>query len=587
MTKRIVFHLSGAWNSGIKVSLEDKVYVAPWIDASRTSNCAQKIELEAGDFEAEICSQFAGLYAKSSIYDSTGMIFCGLNDFYSYSVRQVYSLLIPISKLAEKHSDYEITVVTAKADCEILPMFGFRTSESQRGSKDLVGALVARQMHGLPAFRDSHFEYVKGDALCSDRVRVGLLRAANIAFSILFFFKVFRLGINAHPASEARTVVLYRNEHQARFAKRIAGADDDVSLCFLPQITQGSFSVLKKEVVDISFNKKKLGLSIFEILKAFLSSKKILRRIKGDIAFFEKECQSDISVGGLTYPINVAWIAKEFSLLSSLIFYKAILSQLIEKYSIKRIINFELVGNMAGIEALSAREKSASIYTIQTALVSSRPHPVFPVADIFFSDSEETRVLIENIGLISAGVVDYAGPIYEMKNIEGKTGPNNIVFFTQPYEISVTLSILDLLCRWATHKGATILIKLHPRDNRVEYSALLEKYNNCLSISQGRELNELFSWADLSVTRTSSVAKEAITNGCPVILCLWSAFDRSIKSDYINVDLLSDYSSLDSSDLSPLLDSLDRVVKSNSLLQEKISSGKYFKDLIEALNNDN
>lgn len=584
MKRKIIFHLSGVRDEGVNILSGDKVYVAPGIDQNRTYENASLIELPSSEFEKSLCDQLVSKYSDFSPHDSTGMVFAFLNDFYSYSLRPFYSLLLSVVGLAEKYKDHELIVVTAKTDCNILPMFGFRTSESLRGSQDLIGSLVAEKLQTLPEMKRAEFRIVGGDLLCMNFFRIFLLRCADFLFSILFFLKVLKLGLGCRGSSSVETVVLFRNNHQARFAKNIILESEDMSFLFVPQLTQGAVLNLKKIRDDMPGYGGDLGVSFYEALRAYRKSRKLISVIRKDVKAASQKSKAILNVQNVEFEIDIAWIAKEVSRVSIAIFYKTILDELLEKYRPSKIVNFELVGRMAGIEAISAREHLASIRTVQTALISSRPHPVFPYSDYFYTDSEATKLLIKDIGSQAIGVVDYAGPAYKIKCIKKKDKPKKIVFYTQPYEISTTLGIVDFLAQWARRNSAKVMLKLHPRDSAPRYSDLVNIFSDVLSLSNNLELQELFEWSDVSITRTSSVAKESIANGCPAVLCLWSDFDKGIKSDYIKSDFLSGYCSFSESDLQVLMDSFESVANSNVLLHAELFGGKSIHDLIKALN---
>lgn len=584
MKKKVIFHLSGTWDKSIAIAPSDKVYVAPGIDKNRAYEKATLIELYSNEFESTLCDQFFSNYSGFESRDSTGLVFAFLNDYYSYSLRPYCSLLLSVLDLAKKHNSHEVIVVSAKTDCKILPMFGFRTSESLRGSQDLIGALVAEKLKSLPEMNEADFRLVKGDLLSKNFFRVSLLRAANFLFSVNFFIKVLRLGSGSDGASYSKTIVVCRNKHQSRFAKNIILENDNMSLFLVPQLTQGSIRQLKEIRKTMPDYKGYLGLSFCEILKAYKESKEIIRKIKSDIEKGPVDDGFAVKVNGVSLPMDFSWVAKEISFVSIAVFYKAVLDKIYKKYRPKIIVNFELVGRMAGIEALSAKENKASIRTVQTALVSSRPHPVFPYSDYFFADSEATSLLIKDVGAKAEGIVGYAGPSYRIKPIKESRKVSRIVFYTQPYEFSITLAIVDLLAQWAKLNEANVVIKLHPRDERQRYSHLFKKYPDVLSLSHSIELKELFESSDLSVTRTSSVAKESMANGCPTMLCLWSDFDNRIKADYVNADLLKEYCSFRENDLFLRLDNFEKIVSSNRLVHAGVFGGKSIQDLVVALN---
>src|SRR5690606_27417412 len=132
-----------------------------------------------------------------------------------------------------------------------------------------------------------------------------------------------------------------------------------------------------------------------------------------------------------------------------------------------------------------------------------------------------------------------------------------VAFFTQPYEPDISLDIAKALLEWAEYSEAQVLIKPHPRDRLDYYQEL-----SCPSLKFVHDSAEcIIKKSDVVVTRTSSVAKESIAYGTPLILARWSSLDKSVRSDYIVDDLLPFYSSGTAKQLVDLLNNKDQVVE--------------------------
>lgn len=588
MSNRVYVHLSGAWDENISVSGADIVYFAPCVDSKKTYSSACALPMPNHAYEEALARSYVDLYIKSvsnerSDDQATALVGCFLNDYYSYTVRPIFSILLALDSLIREFPDAEIVVLSAATNCETLPLFGFRTTESLRGSPNLIGALVAKRMRQLEQFRHVFFVELPGDLLCKEIFRVSLVRSTGAVFSALFLARFFFLlyGKNEN-LNKIDKMVICRSHHQSRFMAKLASELDNVGVAVIPQLTQGSLAGLASIIQALPHGG--LKLSIRELFFSLKTAWRSLGILKAN-AKTPSHVQNNILVlDNVSYEINYNWLAKEIARFFPFLLYRAVLAELVKKYKPKKIINFELVGRMAGIESLVAREVNTNLVTVQTALVSSRPHPVFPYAECFYADSYATREQLSAIGVLSKGGVRYAGPPYVVKEIREINAVFKIAFFTQPYEPEITLTILNLLVSWAKDRGGHIYLRLHPRDDISRYSGLINENKQHCSVDLSADLAAVLDDVDLTITRTSSVAKESIANGCPVVLCIWSQFDQTIKSDYLVPELFEDYCCSSPSSLAAVLARPERIVKSNKLIHHKIFADGQFMNLVEELN---
>lgn len=591
MRKKVVFHLSGVWDSSISIMSSDVVYRAPDIENSKTFKDAKVIVVDP-TIEKSLCDQYAEMYFtkfldNSNISSINNIVYSFLNDYYSYSVRPVFSLIHSVVDIAKKYEGYEVVFLSAKSDTKDLPMFGFKTTESSRGSRDLIGALVSNKIKKSLIFPDAKFKYLKGDIYCKNYFRIFMLGNASRLFSALFILKTLLLSFNAIRASKANSVVVVRNKHHARFAKNVMNLDESLIFFLVPQLTQGKLLDLLEIKKELMRKNSFIGLSFSDLYEVILEYKFLKKSIKKYLRSEEINRNCDgcfLKVSGFNVHFSFNDMLNDLSRFPIFLLYKSVLTKVSKKYSIERIINFELVGRMAGIEAWAAKDSESQVRTIQTALISSRPHPVFPYSDFFYSESEKTKELIKEIGSHARGVVDFVGVPYKVSKIKECKKIEKIVFYTQPYDCETTLMIVKKLLNWVKSNAGALKIKLHPRDSLSKYSAFFNESKISFIDLSVDSMDDLFNWADVSVTRTSSVAKESIASGCPVILCLWSDFDKNIKSDYIDLDLFDYYISTSEAGLVKLLDNPVSVSKANLNLHSKVFGDKEIFNLVRTLN---
>lgn len=588
MSNRIYVHLSGRWDKSIDVSEGDIIYYAPCLDSKETYSAALELPMPGFSYEADLAKAYVDLYDFSFGGDNNkvaaaAFVECFLNDYYSYTVRPVFSILLALDALIGERRDAEFVVLSADASCDGLPLLGFRTTESLRGSPNLIGALVAKRMRQLEQFRRVLFVELPGDALCKEIFRVLLVKSTGLIFSFLFSLRFFFLLYDKKEnLNKVDTMFICRSYHQSRFMTKLASDLHNVGVAVIPQLTQGSLSGLSSIIRALP--QGGLKLSVRELFYGLKAAWRSLGELKILVKTASPAKSNVLVLNNVSHQLDFNYLAKEITRFFPFFLYKSVLAEFVKKYKPKRIINFELVGRMAGVEALVARELDVSLATVQTALISSRPHPVFPYAKYFYTDSAVTCEQLSNIGVLRKGDIKYAGPPYMVKKIREADIFFKIAFFTQPYEPEITLNILNCLVLWAKEKGGHIYLRLHPRDDVGRYSGLLLENKQHFSVDINSDLATVLDHVDLAITRTSSVAKEAIANGCPVVLCVWSQFDQTIKSDYLVAELFEDYCSTSQSSLAEIFTRPERVVAANKLIHKKIFGGGQFLDLVKELN---
>lgn len=581
---RIAILLSGRWDERVAAAVAESDVVlcapgnrpecddVPWLDLPHAPD---GLEGDLTDALVAAC----GIGANSV---ATSLVECFLNDYFSYTLRPAAGILCGLSSYLGELNPSEVVVITARTTGSMLPMSGIRTSESSRGSRHLLGARVARLLPMV--FPDVHFRfhYAKGDPLCCEGVRRALVAASNAVFGALLIRRTLSLHRTAGRGSRTAgcgTLALVRTLHQSRFMHRLLPTGADVSVVVFPQATQGklrSLTVIQRglsEIVPV------IGLGSSDVAHAVCSTLSDITALR---RYAHQSSGVSIPLGGLRLPLHLGHLANEITLVSVLLLYKNLVSRLLRRLQPQRLVSLELVGRMAGLEALAARLNGVESCAVQTALVSGVPHPVFPSVGTFYADSATSAELIRDNGSKSLGSVVYAGPPYEVSTVRRSARIGRMAFFTQPVEHEVTVEILGALCRCAKEVGATVALRLHPRDTG-DYQALLREHADVLYLESRLSLPESVQSVDLCVTRTSSVAKEALALGSPVMLCLWSAFDRRTIADYIAPEVREEYCAASESEIKMLLSRPDVLMSSAEYLQRRMFGDKRLPDLAEAL----
>lgn len=586
--KKIFLYLSGSWDISISelAGPSDFVLYAPGLRPPEGEWKSRELPKIPFGHERRVADWLVQNLSNCVQSTARDLVECFLNDFYSYSIRPVIAVISALSEFVEQECVSEIIVVTAKTRSYGIPLIGFQTSESLRGSPNLLMARVANLLPKIFPRIKFEYRYVRGDIFCVESVRRLGVGFANIIYFFLFCFKVLRFDRrykDVHSVSAFKSIILVRTEHQARFAQRLLNESSAACVAIFPQISQGSLRGLVSLRASLPENVPVCRVSILMLLKAFVASVVDVVRLGGGKRYHDRTV---FEVRGVKMPIRFSDLIIDIRLVWTAIFYKNVLSKLLSSTKPDRLINFELVGRMAGLEALAAHENGVEICTVQSALISSVPHTIFPFCDLFYVDSATTLNMIKEIGSKNKGQVLYAGPPYPIKYVRKTSTLNCIAYFTQPYEHEITISIISTLCHWAISNSANVTLRLHPRDRVIHYDELLERFSEVLHCENQKGLEEIIAVNDLCITRTSSVAKEALALGTPILLCLWSNFDRSARADYIVPDPDLGYCAHSDEELVCLLSDPMRLEESAKKLSERMFGGKVLNDLAKDVFNE-
>lgn len=558
MPPRLFVLLSGSITQEqlARVSPSDILVVGPGIELEPPPGIhVEKVPLASSEGLRLVTDQLAEEVHATSLDDGRDLVQCLLNDIYAYTLRPTYSTIEFLRNLIDERGIVGITILAARRRRGGVPLVGFRTTESRRGSPHLLGAYIAQMIRrgfsGLPV----EIVYCRGDFYCIESFRKLFMICANAFFMVIFSLKCLVYLKNGSRSGQMPAHgIIVRVPHQARFAARILAGRKDAAIFAFPQASQGSLRSFGRMVREDLRGFIVGGVRLRGLLSALSTTMHDVRALR---RFAKTSHHVELGDPSIALGVDLSDLARELIIFPILIFYKNILAESVVASGCKSLMTFELVGRMAGIESLVARRAGISSTTIQTALVSATPHVVFPWTDLFLTDGPEVADQIRAIGSKSFGSVRYAGSTFCI-DTEVKSGDaKKVAYFTQPYEPSVTLDILTVLCENAREQGGHVYLKLHPRDDERTYREIISRYRDVLRPVSGSPAL-LLGQVDVCVTRTSSVAKEAIAAGIPVVLCLWTRIDKSILADYVRPNSGLRYCSLGPNDLrSTLTDSAE------------------------------
>lgn len=524
-------------------------------------------------------------YLASCVDEPGGEIVdCFANDLFSYVLRPAFSTLFTLKQVTEERKSRRVTVISAKRTGEGVPLTGFQTTESKRGSDLLFGAYIAQIVDGV--FPDMIFEFVETqrDIYCIEWLRRLVLTAANSIFSITFLLKCLVVGRQRKEPSDKLISSLgfvVRVAHQARFVSRIIAANDESARIFaFPQVSQLSLKAFRQMLSREGLDRSTVTVSTSSLFRAIRATRRDTKMLG---KFSKLSRPVTLSAAGVSWTFNLSDVAVEINRISVVLLYKNIFFLTLASSGCKRLVNFELVGKMAGLEALVARQAGVELTTVQTAVVSETPHVVFPVSANFLADGPQALRSLGYIGAAKRGVISYQGAPFSIRPVKASKCMSCLTFFSQPYEPEVTCRILEVISAFCRKRRVVLVLKLHPRDNAECYQDVVSRNEDVLSIASTENVDSLLSRSDLCVTRTSSVARESMAVGVPVVLCLWSDLDRTIRADYSMRLADCEYRSFDAIDLPRVLGDFDKLNKAAVNLQSRLFEHKSVEDLAAAL----
>lgn len=539
--KRLVLYLSGRWKAEYGDAFEDgdELYCAPGF-----STYAPDIEWkELSRFPYATSEALAERYSDllfSNQQDLTRNVENALaNAQFYYGVLPMAAQLQDIDRLISEIRPKSVIVISSRTGVRHIPTIGIVTTESNRGSPNLLGSLVANVILeaklNIPVQRIA----ARGDALNLSCIRNLALHITTICLMLVAAFRIVvsRIRSCKKVDHDYAALVCLRSAGQAQHAARIFAGASQAAALVIPQFTGRN----KLREVELSLSKR---VSLFrpaasDVLYALLRSIFYSASLKGR----RSHPLERLNVGRFSMPIGKGHLLLELGLSRHLVFYKILVERSVSRFGgqLRKLVGFEIKGPIASIEAMAGRTCRLETISIQSVLVQPRPLPIFPWPDCFYADSRATSELIKQTGRRQPGKVTFVGSPHAVVPLKQNPAISSAVFMTQPYESAQTLALLRLLCKAARKFGFRVRIRLHPRDRIDNYARLLITDKDVLEVCRENSLSKAISSADLCITRVSSTAKEALALGTPIMICLCSEVDRAVEADYIANDHLAEH----------------------------------------------
>jgi len=554
-----------------------------YLDNIILDDCLKVRGISVSSLSLDSCPDLQAFFHQVEVHSDSSGVFKNI----PYVDTLAGSLLEPLFLCLNRakttlQSGGNIYVYCARYSSNNIPLMGFKTIEIPFGSRHLLGAYIGSAIKKSVSDKSKLlFYYRPRDILCFNFLRKSTIVFAEIIFTLNFLLKLIRLkvklantNVNIRKGAFKGDAFIVRTPLQMSYANAVVARSPDVGvdLVLIPQGRLGRLQPLIETLGMVPDNMTILVPSVLKVIWNVLQS----------LVHNSRQSENEYI---FTFPnYNFSFSSKSINSEARCFLYESsyslILKGLLRKNT-KKIFNFSLKGRYAIFEKNVADLRKVPLATIQTANLDPTKSYNFPVSD-FYCDSQITHRLGMK-GFTSAGDLFYEGCPFTVKNPSIVNNIKIITFFTQPYEIDVNLIIIDFLFRWCEKNNSSIIVRLHPRDDKANYFRFTVSGQQILTFSNIGSAKEAIEMADVCITRTSAIGLEALAVGVPSIYCLFSDYDHSVKNGYINLVKNEKSFANNVTELEHLLDRPNLLNKNHIRLQGEVFAGKDIMSLSQSL----
>jgi hypothetical protein len=359
-----------------------------------------------------------------------------------------------------------------------------------------------------------------------------------VALSVMLFIKIFFLNIKIIKSPSSNTIAISRAYAHAVYFKQFINSN---------LIISENYSII----------------SLFRNIFSF--------RFWKILTYFLKTSIKNLHVGNLSIEPHAKYSKLELitKYLQSSPMTLLYLANNIEKEK-KHIISAELLTAHSAILYIFAIETNSKLSIIQTV-------SLFKINNFYFNYCH--NFLFENYSMYKWFSEKHKNPVnykFEgngyVKREKGREVLDEILYISQP---SLKTIDLDYQIIERVNIDKKIDVRLHPRDSNNRY--------NGLSVQQGRSFS--IDKYDMIITRTSSMAVQAIYLNTPVVYCLFDDWSRNNDLYYITNNYYGIAKNLN--ELITILNNYDKLIMefekfrkdflNNNSKKDKFSLKKYLK----------
>jgi len=155
-----------------RLSSKDVILVPEWLTIEHPRAKIERIETLQPELQRTLSDMVESALSQADWHGADSIVDAFANDLYAYLFRPLFTVVEALKFVIHGNIAKEVLVVHANRKSGSLPITGFATQESPRGSKSLLGAFIAHQLKLIsPLAGRVRFIEVKGDIWCNERFR--------------------------------------------------------------------------------------------------------------------------------------------------------------------------------------------------------------------------------------------------------------------------------------------------------------------------------------------------------------------------------------------------------------------------------
>jgi hypothetical protein len=480
------------------------------------------------------------------------------HNFYFHVFRHTYKWWFEIRKVLEQNPNIKNIIISDAIRCSYMPLY--------EAEGEINKPLFYKRYDSIPyalycSLRKLGFsvKVLKWHSKFGLFIRIFVRRYLVIFFKLAMYFFIFLKSINigVKKRREISNLVLSRSIAHTHFFHPMFRFFKD-STIFLY-----SNGFLREDLNSIFFKRqKKIGLNIykfsnfFDLFSGFAHVISSLIKIRFCIPKYW-------IINDLQIPIRSVFKEAIIAYYDGFIYGKAVKRACLF-YCAKRVFTAETFTQYPFVIKNSLPENVSSLQFANGAL-DILPNTKFVYADRFvISSNAILEKYLENHPMDANKMVYWGDARIIEEHVKELKLINSIVFFSQPYEYESQILILDSLNDFAKSKQLNFKVKVHPRDFTTKNFC---KTNHICIIDSHLSIDEYINDFDVAICRSSSIIKDIILRGKPIILVLLTDREKEFKNEFMNSTLFKEFKEIYAFSIQEMLMSLSNPNSLSKIFQ--------------------
>jgi len=417
----------------------------------------------------------------------------------------------------------QVHVYSSISKSKEIPLFGYKTVEINKGSDSLLGSVIGKVVKNKFGRKVKIIEQ-KRDLLCFPSLRYTAFFLYELLSLMVIIYKVTKLkklqkGID-HYNNESVLIYLCRSRAHIDYALGLNShsTQNKAALFLFPQPRLGKSAELISSISSRDSSIKLILPSRLRLIGFFFKNTCMLLK-----KILTKSEKKELTIANTSFLASSLILESKLFLTDS-IYRDEILKTLNSKKKVSKLVNFAIKGRFAALDNLIAKALRTKLVTVQSINVVPETAYKFPAND-FVCDSRISQEKMKK-GYLQCGELIFEGSLFEFSDFDKNVSKiNKLIFFTQPYELEVNKEILQFLDGYTQKLGIELIIKIHPRDKKLNYSYLSSNSKFCTASSVKEALQDV----DICITKTSAVCTESLALGVPIISVCLSEYDQNLQ----------------------------------------------------------